>query len=76
MLPKILNTSTTDAGLQNSYPYDMAATTKYTLPAGCPIMTTIFIVDKIAVAFSDGEDHWYCDADTPVDAGQPVSALF
>ena len=58
------------------YPYDNAAKSYETLPAGMPIMATIFVVDKMDVVVCDGENNWYREADTPVAAGQPISALF
>lgn len=58
------------------YPYDMAAKSYETLPAGMPIMATIFVVDKMDVVICDGENNWYRRADTPVPAGSPISALF
>jgi hypothetical protein len=73
---KLLNTGITGEAFTSSYPYDMAAKSSDTLPSGCPIMTTLFVVDKIAVAFSDGEDNWYRNPDTPVAAGKAVSELF
>ena len=73
---RILNTGTTRMGLKSSFPYDMAAKSTDTLPSDCPIMTTLFVVDKVAVAFCDGEGNWYTDADKPVKAGRPVSELF
>jgi hypothetical protein len=39
-------------------------------------MATIFVVDKMDVVISDGENNWYREADKPVAAGQPISALF
>ena len=68
--------STQILGEISKKPYDIAARSDEVLPSGCPIMTNIFIVDKVSVAFSDGLDHWYREADKPVDAGQPISALF
>ena len=58
------------------YPYDMAAKSHETLPVGKPIMATIFVVDKMDVVISDGENNWYREADKPIAAGQPISALF
>ena len=58
------------------HPYDIAARSEETLPFGCSIMTTIFVVDKFAVCVCDGEDRWYREADKPVASGQPISALF
>lgn len=55
---------------------DIGATSDETLPYGCPIMSSIFIVDKMDVIVSDGRDNWYREADKPVAAGQPISSLF
>ena len=54
----------------------IAVRTDQILPSGCYIGTSIFIVDKMDVAFCDGNDNWYRDTDKPVAAGQLVSALF
>lgn len=62
--------------IPNSRSYDMAAKSTDTLPSGCPILSTIFVVDKVDVCFCDGENNWYREADKPVAAGQPISALF
>ena len=62
--------------IPHSRSYDMAAKSTDMLPFGCPILTTIFVVDKVGVVFCDGEDNWYREADKPVAAGQPISALF
>lgn len=62
--------------IAHAKPYDMAALSTDTLPEGCPILSTIFVVDKVDVVFSDGEGNWYREADKPVAAGQPISALF
>jgi len=58
------------------HPYDIAARSDETLPFGCSINTTIFIIDKMDVCVCDGNDQWYRKADTPVASGQPISALF
>ena len=75
---KLVNVTKSSAifGERSEQPYDIAAVSSETLPSGCPIMTTIFVVDKIGVAFSDGQDNWYRESDKPVAAGQPISALF
>lgn len=57
-------------------PADIAATTDEFLPSGCMIGTSIFIIDKIDFCWCDGLNHWYREADKPVNAGQPISALF
>lgn len=71
-----LNKCTTCEGMATAYPYDIAGKSTDTLPADCPIMTTVFVVDKMDVVISDGEGNWYREADKPVAAGQPISALF
>ena len=73
---KILNTSSTQEDFEPSYPYELAENSDGILPSGCPCMSTIFVVDKVDVVFCDGKDHWYREKDKPVDAGQPISALF
>ena len=61
---------------KTKHPYDIAARSEETLPFGCSISTSIFIIDKIDVCFCDGNDQWYREADKPVASGQPISALF
>lgn len=73
---KILNTGISGDTFMTAHPYDMAAKSTDTLPHDCPIMTNIFVVDKMDVVVCDGEDNWYREADKPVAAGQPISALF
>lgn len=63
-------------GLPNTQTWDMAALSTDTLPSGCPIMSTIFVVDKMDVVICDGENNWYRKTDTPVTAGQLISSLF
>ena len=46
------------------------------IPSGMKRGSNAFIVDKMALAFCDGDDNWYVEADKPVQAGQPWSALF
>lgn len=55
---------------------DIAANSDETLPADCPIMSTIFVVDKMKVIVSDGKDNWYREADKPFEAGKPISSMF
>ena len=57
-------------------PVELAVKSHEIMPSGLPINSSAFIIDKIAVAFCDGEDHWYREADKPFDAGQPWSAMF
>ena len=71
---KVVN-APADSG-KSGPPWEIASTSDETLPAGCPILSTIFVVDKVGVCFCDGEDNWYREADKPVAAGQPISALF
>jgi hypothetical protein len=56
--------------------HEMAAKSTDILPAGAPILSTIFVVDKMDVIVCDGENNWYREADKPVASGQPISALF
>lgn len=62
--------------LPSTQTWDMAGLSTDILPANCPIMSTIFVVDKMDVAICDGEGNWYREAGKPVKAGQPISALF
>lgn len=72
----LINSGSTIEGLETTYPLELTALSTDTLPADCPIMSTIFVVDKLDVVFCGGDDNWYREADTPVAAGQPISALF
>lgn len=63
-------------GLPSTQTWDMAAVSTDILPSGCPIMSSIFVVDKMDVVICDGEGNWYHEADKPVAAGQPISELF
>ena len=51
-----------------------------TAPAGMPIMSTCFIVEKMNVAISDGNDGWYANDDNgsvvSITAGQSWAELF
>ena len=73
---KILNTSITGDIFTTAHPYDLAAKSTDVLPAGCPMMTRLFVVDKMDVIVCDGEDNWYREADNPKPAGQFISILF
>lgn len=57
-------------------PKELTAKSHEILPAGLPISSSIFVIDKIDFVWCDGEDNWYREADKPVAAGQPISALF
>lgn len=57
-------------------PVELSVMSHEIMPHGLPVSSSAFIIDKIEVAFCDGEDHWYLEADKPVDAGKPWSALF
>ena len=46
------------------------------IPAGMKRGTRVFIIDKVAAAFCDGNDTWYMKDGTPATAGQPWSAMF
>ena len=58
------------------FPYYMAAKSNGVLPSNLPIMAAIFVVDKMDIILCDGENNWYREADKPVAAGKPISALF
>lgn len=72
----ILNTGIAGDVFVTAHPYDMVAKSTDTLPADCPAMTCIFVVDKMDAIVCDGENNWYREADKPVASGQPISALF
>ena len=57
-------------------PVELSVVSTEIMPTGLPHGSSAFIVDKLDVAFCDGEDNWYREADKPVKAGQPWSALF
>ena len=57
-------------------PVELAVKSWEIMPKGLPINSSAFIIDKVDMAFCDGEDHWYKDADKPFDAGQPWSVMF
>lgn len=65
--------------LKRARPLEMASRSEAIAPAGCPIMSQIFVVDKNDVAICDGEDRWYMYVDKEVkhvEAGQPFSDLY
>ena len=66
-------------GIPREFPVDIAANIEDTAPAGLPIFSTCFVVEKLDIAFSDGKDNWYAHSGSGVvsiKAGQPWSALF
>ena len=67
------------SGHPNVHPFEGAARSEATLPAGWPIRSNIFVVDKMDVVMCDGRDTWYRNANGTIKsaaAGQPISALF
>lgn len=73
---KFVNKQIGKAKMPFTIAYEMAAKSTDILPSGAPVMSTIFVVDKMDVVVCDGEDNWYREADKPIAAGQPISALF
>lgn len=69
-------TGPTTNHLKRTRPLELASRSEAIAPAGCPIMSTCFIVDKFEVAVCDGEDKWYLGGDKYVEAGQAFSGLF
>lgn len=69
-------TGPTTNNLKRARPLELTSRSEAIAPAGCPIMSTCFIVDKFDVAICDGEDKWYMGSDKFVEAGQPFSGLF
>lgn len=68
------------AGLPRVFPVELADNIDGIAPAGLPIMSACFIVEKMDVAVCNGRDQWYITgADSTVkyiSAGQPWSDLF
>ena len=62
--------------LRRTHPLELTCRSEAIAPSGCPIMSTVFIVDKHEVAISDGENKWYLGSDKYVEAGQAFSGLF
>ena len=66
--------------LPRSYPVELGDTLDGTAPAGLPIMSTCFIVDKLCAAFCDGKDNWFCYGSDgtvkSITAGQTWAELF
>lgn len=73
---KLENGKVVSGPVSSRYEAEIASTSDETLPAGLPVGSTIFVVDKMNVVVCDGKDNWYREADKPVEAGQPISALF
>lgn len=62
--------------LNSCDPWEISANSDAILPAGAPIMSYIFVPDKVAVVFCNGKNQWYREEDKPVDAGKPIADLF
>lgn len=75
----IVNGSALRNDLARTYPLELTDTLDGTAPAGCPIMSTCFVVDVMDVATCDGKDNWYTYRDggvASIKAGQTRSELF
>lgn len=72
----ILNNAIANDKYTPAYPVELAMKSDKILPNDVPAGSSIWVTDKLDVVFYDGEGNWYRKADTPVPAGQPVSALF
>lgn len=72
----LLNAFAAVPGCPNVHPYEGGARSGAPLPAGWPIRSAIFVVDKMDVIVCDGQDNWYREKDKPFPAGQPISAMF
>lgn len=75
----IVNGSALRNDLARTYPLELTDTLDGTAPAGCPIMSTCFVVDKQDVAFCNGKDQWFASNGGTVksiNAGQSWSELF
>lgn len=62
-----------------AYPTDLADNLDGIAPAGCPIMSTCFVAEKLDVAFCNGKDQWFASNGGTVksiNAGQSWSELF
>lgn len=66
--------------LPRVFPVELGANIDGIAPAGLPIMSSCFIVEKMDVAICNGRDQWYTTnangATKYISAGQPWSALF
>jgi len=59
------------------YPEELAdVSDRGTAPAGCPIATHCFLVDKFEFVICNGKDKWYLRNGNFVNAGDPWSKLF
>ena len=75
----ITNDRVMRADLPNVEPWELADNLDGIAPAGCPIMSTCFVVDKQDVAFCNGKDQWFASNGGTVksiNAGQSWSELF
>lgn len=75
----ITNDRVMRADLPNVDPWELADNLDGIAPAGCPIMSTCFVVDKQDVAFCNGKDQWFASNGGTVksiNAGQSWSELF
>ena len=70
--------SATYSDLPRAYPVELADTTAggNTAPAGCPIMSSCFLIDKFDVAVCDGQDNWYIKGGKSIRAGEPWANLY
>ena len=58
------------------FPVELAMKSTEILPSDVPARSVIWVTDKMDAVCYDGDGHWYREADKPVAAGQPISALF
>ena len=75
----ITNDRVMRADLPNVDPWELADNLDGIAPAGCPIMSTCFVVEKLDVAFCNGKDQWFASNGGTVksiNAGQSWSELF
>lgn len=75
----ITNDRVMRADLPNVGPWELADNLDGIAPAGCPIMSTCFVVEKLDVAFCNGKDQWFASNGGTVksiNAGQSWSELF
>lgn len=67
--------------LKRVYPLELAdPDVNCIAPAGCPIMSNCFIVEKMDAAISDGKDNWFRIGDDgtvkSIAAGESWAGLF
>ena len=72
----ILNNAMANDKYIPASPVKLAMHSDKILPGDVPAGSTIWVTDKLDLVFYDGEGNWYREADNPVPAGQPISALF